>query len=91
VKERWSPYFSSFRGSAPSVEVFYNPFLLSSLADQVSCKTKSQVRNAVLLGLSDPSRKIRSLCVSNIKSIYKIEFDAVLIVTGPNHVVDSEL
>ncbi|KAJ8590544.1 ARM repeat-containing protein [Rhizopogon salebrosus TDB-379] len=51
VKERWSPYFESFKGNAPSVEV------------------KSQIRHAVLQGLSDPNRKIRSLCAHTLSSI----------------------
>ncbi|KAG2094819.1 armadillo-type protein [Suillus cothurnatus] len=51
VKERWSPYFESFKGNAPSVEV------------------KSQIRHAVLQGLSDSNRKIRSLCAHTMSYI----------------------
>ncbi|KAH7924492.1 ARM repeat-containing protein [Leucogyrophana mollusca] len=51
VTERWSPYFSAFKGNAPSVEV------------------KTQIRGAVFQGLSDPNRKIRSLCAHTISSI----------------------
>ncbi|KAF8346879.1 armadillo-type protein [Amanita rubescens] len=51
VKERWSPIFPSFRGSAPQVEI------------------KSKIRQAVFLGLSDPERKIRSLCAHTLSSI----------------------
>ncbi|KAG9127317.1 hypothetical protein FRC07_014850 [Ceratobasidium sp. 392] len=43
INERWSPFFSGFRGSAPPVEV------------------KTEIRAAILKGLSDPARKIRSL------------------------------
>ncbi|KAJ1302683.1 hypothetical protein OPQ81_002999 [Rhizoctonia solani] len=43
VNERWSPFFSGFRGSAPPVEI------------------KTQIREAVVQGLSDPIRKIRSV------------------------------
>ncbi|KAJ7823248.1 ARM repeat-containing protein [Mycena leptocephala] len=51
VTERWSPYFPSFKGSAPSVE------------------TKAQIRLAVFHGLSDPDRKIRTLCAHTLSSI----------------------
>ncbi|KAG1813959.1 armadillo-type protein [Suillus subaureus] len=51
VKERWSPYFESFKGNAPSVEV------------------KSRIRHAVLQGLSDSNRKIRSLCAHTMSYI----------------------
>ncbi|KAJ7150409.1 armadillo-type protein [Mycena filopes] len=51
VTERWSPYFPSFKGSAPSVEV------------------KTQIRQAVFHGLSDPDRKIRTLCAHTLSSI----------------------
>ncbi|KAM6498769.1 Armadillo-type fold, partial [Amanita muscaria] len=51
VRERWSPYFSTFRGSPPPVEV------------------KTQIRQAVFQGLSDPDRKIRSLCAHTLSSI----------------------
>ncbi|KAF8167572.1 armadillo-type protein [Crassisporium funariophilum] len=51
VRERWSPYFPSFKGSAPPVE------------------TKAQLREAVFHGLSDPDRKIRSLCAHTLSSI----------------------
>ncbi|KAH7338870.1 ARM repeat-containing protein [Rhizoctonia solani] len=43
VNERWSPFFSGFRGSAPPVEI------------------KTEIRSAIVRGLSDPIRKIRSL------------------------------
>lgn len=43
INERWSPFFSGFRGSAPPVEI------------------KTEIRAAILKGLSDPTRKIRSL------------------------------
>ncbi|CAE6488834.1 unnamed protein product [Rhizoctonia solani] len=43
VNERWSPFFSGFRGSAPPIEI------------------KTEIRAAVVKGLSDPIRKIRSL------------------------------
>ncbi|KAJ7109870.1 armadillo-type protein [Mycena epipterygia] len=51
VMERWSPYFQSFKGSAPSVE------------------TKAQIRLAVFHGLSDPDRKIRTLCAHTLSAI----------------------
>ncbi|KAI0354778.1 ARM repeat-containing protein [Trametes cingulata] len=51
VTEHWSPYFSQFKGSAPSPEL------------------KTQIRQAVFQGLSDPIRKIRSLCAHTISSI----------------------
>ncbi|KAJ7040268.1 ARM repeat-containing protein [Mycena alexandri] len=51
VTERWSPYFQTFKGSAPSVEV------------------KTQIRLAVFHGLSDPDRKIRTLCAHTLSSI----------------------
>ncbi|KAJ7610789.1 armadillo-type protein [Roridomyces roridus] len=51
VLERWSPYFHTFKGSAPSVQV------------------KSQIRSAVFHGLSDPDRKIRTLCAHTLSSI----------------------
>ncbi|KAJ7161233.1 armadillo-type protein [Mycena crocata] len=51
VLERWSPYFQSFKGSAPSVEA------------------KGQIRLAVFHGLSDPDRKIRTLCAHTLSSI----------------------
>ncbi|KAJ7292991.1 armadillo-type protein [Mycena rebaudengoi] len=51
VLERWSPYFPSFKGSAPSVEA------------------KTQIRHAVFHGLSDPDRKIRTLCAHTLSSI----------------------
>ncbi|KAJ6502647.1 armadillo-type protein [Mycena vulgaris] len=51
VMERWSPYFPSFKGSAPSVEA------------------KAQIRLAVFHGLSDPDRKIRTLCAHTLSSI----------------------
>ncbi|KAF5352862.1 hypothetical protein D9756_006082 [Leucocoprinus leucothites] len=51
VKERWSPYFPGFRGSAPPPEI------------------KTQIRGAVFQGLSDPSRRIRSLCAHTLSSI----------------------
>ncbi|CAE6421477.1 unnamed protein product [Rhizoctonia solani] len=43
VNERWSPFFSGFRGNAPPVEV------------------KTEIRAGIVKGLSDPTRKIRSL------------------------------
>ncbi|CAE6414438.1 unnamed protein product [Rhizoctonia solani] len=43
VNERWSPFFSGFRGNAPPVEI------------------KTEIRSAIVKGLSDPIRKIRSL------------------------------
>lgn len=43
INERWSPFFSGFRGSAPPVEA------------------KTEIRAAIFKGLSDPTRKIRSL------------------------------
>ncbi|KAJ6575462.1 armadillo-type protein [Mycena capillaripes] len=51
VMERWSPYFPTFKGSAPSVEA------------------KAQIRLAVFHGLSDPDRKIRTLCAHTLSSI----------------------
>ncbi|KAF9445285.1 ARM repeat-containing protein [Macrolepiota fuliginosa MF-IS2] len=51
VKERWSPYFSGFRGSAPPPEI------------------KTQIRQAVFRGLSDPNRRVRSLCAHTLSSI----------------------
>ncbi|KAJ7665464.1 ARM repeat-containing protein [Mycena polygramma] len=51
VMERWSPYFQTFKGSAPSVDV------------------KTQIRLAVFHGLSDPDRKIRTLCAHTLSSI----------------------
>ncbi|KAI0829067.1 ARM repeat-containing protein [Trametes gibbosa] len=51
VTEHWSPYFSQFKGSAPSPEV------------------KTQIRQALFQGLSDPIRKIRTLCAHTISSI----------------------
>ncbi|KAG7100000.1 hypothetical protein E1B28_001788 [Marasmius oreades] len=51
VRERWSPYFSTFKGSAPSIEI------------------KSQIRQAVFHGLSDPSSQIRSSCAHTLSSI----------------------
>ncbi|KAJ3786679.1 ARM repeat-containing protein [Lentinula aff. detonsa] len=51
VRERWSPYFQTFRGSAPSAKI------------------KSQIRQAVFNGLSDPVRKIRSLSAHTLSSI----------------------
>ncbi|KAJ7897218.1 armadillo-type protein [Mycena olivaceomarginata] len=51
VTERWSPYFQTFKGSAPSVEA------------------KAQIRLAVFHGLSDPDRKIRTLCAHTLSSI----------------------
>ncbi|KAJ7070709.1 ARM repeat-containing protein [Mycena amicta] len=51
VMERWSPYFSSFKGSPPSPE------------------TKAQIRAAVFQGLSDPDRKIRTLCAHTLSSV----------------------
>lgn len=51
VKERWSPYFASFKGSAPPVEV------------------KTQIRQAILQGLSDRNRQIRSLCAHTLSQI----------------------
>ncbi|KAF9078120.1 ARM repeat-containing protein [Rhodocollybia butyracea] len=51
VRERWSPYFQSFKGSAPSPEI------------------KTQIRQAVFHGLSDPARKIRSLSAHTLSSI----------------------
>ncbi|EKM84237.1 hypothetical protein AGABI1DRAFT_52094 [Agaricus bisporus var. burnettii JB137-S8] len=51
VRERWSPYFASFRGAAPSPQI------------------KTQIRQAVFQGLSDPNRRIRSLCAHTLSSI----------------------
>ncbi|KAG5644159.1 hypothetical protein DXG03_009054 [Asterophora parasitica] len=51
VRERWSPYFSTFKGAAPPVE------------------TKTQIRSTVFQGLSDPNRKIRTLCAHTLSSI----------------------
>ncbi|KAK2464757.1 hypothetical protein APHAL10511_003175 [Amanita phalloides] len=51
VKERWSPFFSTFRGLAPPVKI------------------KSQIRQTVFHGLSDPDRRIRSLCALALSSI----------------------
>ncbi|EPQ60043.1 ARM repeat-containing protein [Gloeophyllum trabeum ATCC 11539] len=51
VTERWSPYFGTFKGSAPPVEV------------------KTQIRQAIFQGLSDPARKIRSLCARTLSTI----------------------
>ncbi|KAJ6520160.1 armadillo-type protein [Mycena sanguinolenta] len=51
VTERWSPYFQTFKGAAPSVEA------------------KAQIRLAVFHGLSDPDRKIRTLCAHTLSSI----------------------
>uniref|UniRef100_A0A0W0FXL4 Importin N-terminal domain-containing protein n=1 Tax=Moniliophthora roreri TaxID=221103 RepID=A0A0W0FXL4_MONRR len=51
VRERWSPFFSTFKGSAPPAEI------------------KSQIRQAVFHGLSDPARKIRSLCAHTLSSV----------------------
>lgn len=66
VRERWSPYFPSFKGSAPPVEVFYSSLLHSDnfIHMLVLFKVKAQIRGHVFQGLSDPDRKIRSLCVS---------------------------
>ncbi|THH01586.1 hypothetical protein EW145_g6890 [Phellinidium pouzarii] len=51
VNERWSLFFSSFKGNAPPVEI------------------KSEVRNAIFQGLSDPNRKIRSSCAHTLSLI----------------------
>ncbi|PFH48408.1 hypothetical protein AMATHDRAFT_65585 [Amanita thiersii Skay4041] len=51
VKERWSPIFHTFKGSAPPVTI------------------KTQIRQAVFQGLSDPDRRIRSLCAHTLSSI----------------------
>ncbi|TEB38615.1 ARM repeat-containing protein [Coprinellus micaceus] len=51
IRERWSPIFASFKGSAPPPDV------------------KSQVREALFHGLSDPNRKIRSLCAHALSSV----------------------
>ncbi|KXN85718.1 Importin-9 [Leucoagaricus sp. SymC.cos] len=51
VKERWSPYFSGFRGSAPLPEI------------------KTQIRQAIFQGLSDPNRRVRTLCAHTLSSI----------------------
>ncbi|RPD64798.1 ARM repeat-containing protein [Lentinus tigrinus ALCF2SS1-6] len=51
VLEHWSPYFSQFKGSAPSPEI------------------KTQIRQAVFQGLSDSTRKIRSLCAHVLSSV----------------------
>ena len=61
VKERWSPYFPSFKGSAPPVEVFYLFRQWNYML--IWFKVKTQIREGVFQGLSDPDRKIRSLCV----------------------------
>ena len=90
VKERWSPYFPSFKGSAPPVEVFYS-FLLhsdNSIHILIWFKVKTQIREGVFQGLSDPDRKIRSLCVSkpylNLKS-------RISDCAGTHTLLDSEL
>ncbi|KAF6754194.1 armadillo-type protein [Ephemerocybe angulata] len=51
IRERWSPIFASFKGSAPPPEV------------------KTQIRDALFRGLSDPNRKIRSLCAHALSSV----------------------
>ncbi|KAI0347862.1 ARM repeat-containing protein [Trametopsis cervina] len=51
VKERWSPYFTTFRGSAPPVEI------------------KTQIRDTVFQGLSDPVRKIRTSSANTLTTI----------------------
>jgi importin-9 len=56
VRERWSPYFSTFKGSAPPVEI------------------KTQIREIVFRGLSDPTRKIRTLCAHTLSVIAKSDW-----------------
>ncbi|QRV80350.1 importin-9 [Ceratobasidium sp. AG-Ba] len=51
INERWSPFFSGFRGSAPPVEI------------------KAEIRAAIFKGLSDPTRKIRSLSAATCSLI----------------------
>ncbi|QRV94844.1 importin-9 [Ceratobasidium sp. AG-Ba] len=51
INERWSPFFSGFRGSAPPVEI------------------KTEIRAAIFKGLSDPTRKIRSLSAATCSLI----------------------
>jgi hypothetical protein len=68
VTERWSPYFSTFKGGAPPVEVLeLVSFLGWQTVDCTHRKVKAQIREAVFLGLSNPDRKIRSLCVSSLQ------------------------
>ncbi|TFK26759.1 ARM repeat-containing protein [Coprinopsis marcescibilis] len=56
IKERWSPFFQSFKGSAPPPEL------------------KDQIRQVLFHGLSDPNRKIRSLCAHALSSIAKCDW-----------------
>lgn len=61
VTEHWSPYFSQFKGSAPSHEVSY------ALCERVCAdivQIKGQIRHTIFQGLSDPNRKIRAAAVS---------------------------
>ncbi|TDL19426.1 ARM repeat-containing protein [Rickenella mellea] len=51
VNERWSPYFPSFKGNPPTVEM------------------KTQIRQAVFNGLSDPNSKIRSACAHTLSQV----------------------
>ena len=90
VRERWSPYFPSFKGSAPPVEVFYSFLLHSDNAINMLIwfKVKAQIREGVFRGLSDPDRKIRSLCVSKPNFNPK---SRVLDCAGTHSLFDSEL
>ncbi|KZT44292.1 ARM repeat-containing protein [Sistotremastrum suecicum HHB10207 ss-3] len=75
INEHWSPYFPSFKGNAPSIEI------------------KSVVREAILQGLSDPNRKIRSLCAYILSTIahsdwpddYPALLDQLVTLISSNH------
>jgi hypothetical protein len=62
VRERWSPYFSTFRGDAAPHEV-KSLFPRLNVYANASAQVKAQIRQTVFQGLSDPVRQIRTLCV----------------------------
>ena len=71
MTERWSPYFPAFKGAATPTEVRLNAPPMGVARAQRSAhvlhQIKAQIRHAIFQGLSDPSWKIRSLCVSPLE------------------------
>lgn len=68
VNERWSPYFNAFKGNAPTPEV-RSPLPDAAKRTDGQSQTKSQVRNNLFEGLSDPNSKIRSACAHTLSKI----------------------
>jgi importin-9 len=67
VKEHWSPYFASFKGSAAPPEVIFCEVSLLSRS-LLQLQVKESIRTAVFHALSDASSKVRS-AAANVLSL----------------------